>query len=156
MTKQEYQRKYYKDNRQMFLDAAMKSTYGLTRAQYDEMIAAQDNKCKLCGSPGCSGKRQQKLYVDHIEEQGIIKIRGLLCHKCNCALGMLGDNEEGLARALGYVRGQWSFVQGAAGLRGFHEVRRVRARDRRAGRVRKNYSVHPGTSPEGMQPTEST
>lgn len=35
-----------------------------------------------------------------------MKFRGVLCMECNSALGKLGDNEEGLIKALKYIRGE--------------------------------------------------
>lgn len=43
------------------------------------------------------------LAYDHCHKTG--DIRGLLCSPCNRALGALGDSEEGLQRALTYLRG---------------------------------------------------
>ena len=51
--------------------------------------------CDLCG------KSITKLNCDHDHETG--KFRGWLCHRCNIALGMLGDNAVGLRRALQYL-----------------------------------------------------
>lgn len=100
-----YGKDYYAKNRQVLLDAILQSSYNITRAQYNERVQAQGGVCELCKSPGTKGRRETKLYVDHIMVDNTPVIRGLLCHKCNCALGMLGDNEVGLTRALEYVRG---------------------------------------------------
>jgi hypothetical protein len=40
-------------------------------------------------------------HVDHCHETG--KIRGLLCHSCNTGIGKLGDNLEGLQKAVSYL-----------------------------------------------------
>lgn len=99
-----YNRNYYKENRKAFLSYQLKYEYGITDKERDALIEAQGGKCKLCGKPGHNGKREAKLYVDHCHETGAI--RGMLCHKCNGGLGALGDNEEGLLKALAYVRGE--------------------------------------------------
>lgn len=39
--------------------------------------------------------------VDHCHDTG--RVRGMLCHGCNTALGKLGDNVAGLRRALEYL-----------------------------------------------------
>ncbi len=96
-------RAYYAQNRDKFLAYQRKCTYGITQEEWDALFARQDGKCALCGSSGHNGKRTAKLYVDHCHDTG--HIRGLLCHKCNGGLGALGDNEEGLLRALNYIRG---------------------------------------------------
>ena len=55
----------------------------LTQAQVDELTAP--GKCEVCEST-------DRLCIDHSHETG--KPRGLLCHKCNTALGLLGDNVD--------------------------------------------------------------
>lgn len=79
---------------------ALKHEYGLTVEQYDHMLAEQGGVCALCSRP--PGVRL--LAVDHDHDTG--RVRGLLCVRCNTALGSLGDNEEGLLRAVAYLRGK--------------------------------------------------
>lgn len=69
-------------------------SYGLTQEDYDIKLA---NGCELCGA-----KNAGAYHLDHCHETG--KFRGLLCSKCNNGLGMLGDNIEGLQRALLYIQ----------------------------------------------------
>jgi hypothetical protein len=52
--------------------------------------------CELCG-------RAAALHRDHCHETGAF--RGWLCCTCNTAIGKLGDNAQGLERALDYLRG---------------------------------------------------
>lgn len=95
-------REYHWQNRQVVLAkmraADLARIYGISQDQYDEMLATQGGGCALCG------RRPTKnaLSVDHDHESGVV--RGLLCSGCNGALGQLGDNEEGLLRALAYLR----------------------------------------------------
>jgi hypothetical protein len=66
--------------------------YGITLAQYDAMHAVQSGLCKTCGKPETAiikGKLAW-LSVDHNHATGIV--RGLLCAKCNKAVGLLGDS----------------------------------------------------------------
>lgn len=52
--------------------------------------------CECCGKP-C----KRALSLDHCHETG--EFRGWLCRKCNSAIGMLGDNVEGVTLALYYL-----------------------------------------------------
>jgi len=54
--------------------------------------------CELCGGPpnGVGG-----LHLDH--DHDTKKFRGWLCMKCNQGIGLLGDDAEGLRRALAYL-----------------------------------------------------
>lgn len=62
-------------------DRSLKERYGLTQAQYDEIHCRQEGLCKLCQK-----RSSGKLHVDHCHKTG--KIRGLLCFRCNTALGV--------------------------------------------------------------------
>ncbi len=53
------------------------------RDQYDALFNLQKGKCALCGKPYGSQKRQ--LNLDHNHSTGAI--RGILCSRCNAALG---------------------------------------------------------------------
>ena len=78
--------------------AQLKHKYGLTQEHYDALLLEQGGKCALCDKPSTD----PRLNVDHCHESG--RVRGLLCWKHNSALGMLGDDEEGLMRAIQYLR----------------------------------------------------
>ena len=72
--------------------------YGLTPRDYDRLLAAQGNRCEICGTPVEPGKR---LHVDHDHETG--KVRGLLCGNCNRGLGLYKDSPVYLANAITYL-----------------------------------------------------
>jgi len=44
----------------------------------------------------------RKLAVDHCHETGVV--RGLLCFRCNQALGNFGDNLEGINKVVEYLQ----------------------------------------------------
>lgn len=50
-----------------------------------------------------AGHHKLKLVVDHCHKTG--RIRGLLCHNCNRALGLLQDDVGVLRKAIGYLKG---------------------------------------------------
>lgn len=57
----------------------------------------QKGKCAACGK----GSRRT-LNLDHDHKTGII--RGLLCHNCNIALGMVHDNVSTLLKLAFYLK----------------------------------------------------
>ncbi len=76
----------------------LKRSYGLTVDEYDAMLAAQNGVCAVCErspTPGIS------LHVDHDHDSG--SIRGLLCFRCNNALGDLEDDPSLLGAAAHYL-----------------------------------------------------
>jgi hypothetical protein len=71
----------------------LKRKYGITLEQYDEMLAAQGGGCAICGRPP---RDDISLHVDHCHDSS--DVRGLLCFRCNNALGDF-DHDERLVRA---------------------------------------------------------
>ena len=53
------------------------------------------------GSCHCCGRKSDSLHFDH--DHNTEKYRGFLCHFCNTGIGKLGDNIEGVTRALRYL-----------------------------------------------------
>lgn len=72
--------------------------YGLTLDDYDRMQLAQNGVCAICKKPDPN----KRLSVDH--NHMTKQIRGLLCHNCNVALGLLKDNPYVLDNAATYLR----------------------------------------------------
>ncbi|HEY2810532.1 MAG TPA: endonuclease VII domain-containing protein [Rhabdochlamydiaceae bacterium] len=79
------------------------NTYSLTKEEFYNLLDKQNSQCAICGVFFLS-LDQKHLHIDHDHETD--KVRGLLCKNCNIGLGMLGDNEEGISRALQYVKGE--------------------------------------------------
>ncbi len=75
----------------------LKTRYGITQEDYLIMYAEQKGICKICE------KYFEKLVVDHCHTT--LKIRGLLCQKCNAGIGFLTENENALNNAIKYVKG---------------------------------------------------
>jgi hypothetical protein len=71
--------------------------FGITIEQYEEVLAGQEGGCAICGrKPG-----KISLHVDHDHGTGVV--RGLLCFKCNNALGDFADDGDRLIRAVHYL-----------------------------------------------------
>jgi hypothetical protein len=92
-------RKYLKNNPDSRLNTLLKSVYGITLCQYNALLKLQKNKCAICGVD--STKLRRRLDVDHDHNTGTI--RGLLCNRCNQAIGLLGENKKNLTNALRYM-----------------------------------------------------
>jgi hypothetical protein len=70
--------------------------FGLTQAEYDVTLAAQGGGCAICGDEPAEG---QSLHVDHLGDQ----VRGILCVRCNNALGQLKERVDLAHRAADYL-----------------------------------------------------
>ena len=99
-TKEDRQQ-YYRKTRNEHYWRNLRNKYGLSQDEFFGLLDMQEHSCALCKDPFKS-LRQPNLHIDHCHETN--QVRGLLCMKCNVGLGMLGDNVEGLTRALAYVK----------------------------------------------------
>lgn len=79
-------------------------------ASYQRLLERQRYKCAICGALHESNERKDRLCVDHVH--GTDRVRGLLCHRCNTAIGLFRDDRELLRRARIYLtrrgRRRWS------------------------------------------------
>jgi hypothetical protein len=75
--------------------------YGMTHGDYQTMLENQDHKCAVCGIDEKHAENS-RLCVDHNHETG--EVRGLLCKKCNQAIGLLQDNPDFCDAAGRYLR----------------------------------------------------
>ena len=81
---------------------------------------AKENRCKECINKAatlrrrlqknapvkptrceCCHKQHSKLCLDHCHES--LNFRGWICEPCNRGIGQLGDNIEGIVKALNYL-----------------------------------------------------
>lgn len=73
------------------------AAFGLTLADEVELLSQQNNCCPICGI-----RPKRQFDIDHDHETGLF--RGLICHRCNKGLGLLGDTIEGVQNALNYLQ----------------------------------------------------
>ncbi len=79
--------------------------YGISVEQYKEMLAAQNGGCAICSKRNVKhshGKNRQPLVFDHCHKTG--RFRGLLCQRCNRAIGLFGDSVKAIEAVLIYLR----------------------------------------------------
>lgn len=76
--------------------------YGLTPDDYNALLDRQGGVCAICGiAARRAHARDMRLTVDHDHDTS--HVRGLLCHRCNRAIGLLGDDPVLLRRAISYL-----------------------------------------------------
>lgn len=86
------------------------SAYGLSSRDVDDMIARQGGRCAIC----CRvlephrGKGT-RTHIDHDHRTGRkprrgVKVRGILCDRCNKGIGFFADDPPRLERAAQYAR----------------------------------------------------
>ena len=72
----------------------LRKSYGLTEEQAAALLSNQDGLCAIC-------QDAPAVHIDHDHITGAI--RGMLCFRCNAALGQFGDDPETLLRAARYL-----------------------------------------------------
>lgn len=104
----EYAKKYYKENKHRFKkpmdkkylrEYVLKTKYGITLEEYNRMFNEQQGCCAICNTH--QSDLTKALSVDHNHDTG--EVRGLLCNRCNVALGYMNDDAKLLLNASQYL-----------------------------------------------------
>lgn len=73
--------------------------YGISLDYYNELLKQQNYSCLICGRK--HNENNKKLHIDHNHKTN--HVRGLLCFKCNIALGHFNDDIKLLKSAISYM-----------------------------------------------------
>jgi len=92
---------YNAANRAKIVACSRKRQFGLSESDFESMLCIAENKCQICATP-FKDELYKGPYVDHDHKTG--RIRGLLCAKCNKALGLFGDSPAVLSAAATYLQ----------------------------------------------------
>ena len=80
------------------LDRMRRETYGIGNDGVEELLDRQGGTCAICGTDD-SGSREWHVDHDHVS----LKIRGILCSRCNTAIGLMNDDPQRLKGAADYI-----------------------------------------------------
>ena len=96
----EAQKRFYatEKGKRFLMNRNLKKYYGINLETYNAMLTSQNGVCLVCHCTNKSGKR---LFVDH--DHVTKKVRGLLCHSCNAAIGLLREDPALLRLAMEYL-----------------------------------------------------
>lgn len=78
--------------------------YGITPEEYEAMVVEQNGACACCGKPETVLDPKgniRPLSVDHCHQSNAL--RGLLCTRCNTALGYMGEDPDRARALLKYI-----------------------------------------------------
>lgn len=91
-------------------DLAYRGKYGMSLLDIRSIWYEQEGKCRVCSAPlDFPGPNAKKLHVDHDHECCPVQsgckycVRGLLCAKCNIAIGNLDDSIPLLISAIKHL-----------------------------------------------------
>lgn len=75
-------KKFFKRHPEKHREYTIKSRYNMTPEQFDSLLVKQDHRCAICRV-----KPDYILSIDHNHKTD--KVRGLLCQRCNLAIGFI-------------------------------------------------------------------
>lgn len=77
--------------------ALLKHRYGMAPEEFDSLLVQQNGECAVCRSPDPGAS----WHIDHCHETEVV--RGILCQRCNMALGLFADDPIILEQAIKYL-----------------------------------------------------
>jgi hypothetical protein len=85
------------------LDRKLRCLYGISLQEYEDRLEVQAGLCAVCGTPetATTNGHVKRLALDHSHETG--RPRGLLCQRCNHAIGLLREDPAIIDAAKHYV-----------------------------------------------------
>jgi len=81
------------------------SRFGLAPADFELLLKIQGYNCAVCQQP--LKLKQYKFAVDHCHDSD--DVRGILCIRCNTALGSFDDDPDLILRAAEYINNPPAF-----------------------------------------------
>ncbi len=84
-----YRKMYYKPHEKI------RQQLKITQEDYEALVNKSQGACEVCGDT------EGRLCIDHCHDTK--KVRGMLCHNCNTALGLIKDNKETLRSLIQYL-----------------------------------------------------
>ena len=113
--RKEYYTRYHSKERTALveMEQRLRMKFGIGVDDYNAMLENQGYGCAICKtpfggvhmrSPDKEKHKEHRLVVDHCHETG--RIRGLLCRKCNTAIGLFSDDADLLGNAIDYLSGR--------------------------------------------------
>lgn len=110
------QKKYYEEHKEHLLKkgkewrisnadrkkcSGLRKRYGITLAERNDFIAAQNHCCRCCRKRAPENPGRYWWNIDHCHDTG--DILGLVCRRCNTLKGQLGDKKESIATYCGML-----------------------------------------------------
>lgn len=90
-----------RDNPRVIKHRKLKSSYGISLEDFEDMLQSQSNRCAICGFSFDYTRQSKGPHVDHDHKTG--KVRMILCRFCNNLLGYANDDVRILESAITYL-----------------------------------------------------
>lgn len=97
------EKRRYERDATTWRSASLMHKYGLTIEQYEGLVIRQSGLCLVCERPETATRngKVKRLAVDHCHRTG--EVRGLLCSRCNQALGLLKECRRRISNLHAYI-----------------------------------------------------
>jgi len=76
------------------------SRYKMSHEEYDDMMESTGDSCPICNYDFNEGR--YKRNIDHCHDTGYV--RGIICHRCNLAIGALEHDVSIFERAIEWLK----------------------------------------------------
>jgi hypothetical protein len=90
-----------RDNPRVIKHRKLKSSYGISLKEFEDMLESQNDRCAICSFSFDYTSQSKGPHVDHDHETG--KVRMILCRFCNNLLGYANDDVLILESAIAYL-----------------------------------------------------
>jgi DNA-binding transcriptional MerR regulator len=94
----EKQRLYRANNKERLASQHRARKYGMSEDEFHSLLSLQQGRCAICGTINFGGRGYQ---VDHNHQTG--KVRGILCFRCNTAIGFIDESMETVGKIIAYL-----------------------------------------------------
>jgi hypothetical protein len=82
------------------INGDLKYHYDITLENFNTLLEKQGGVCAICKKFEITA-RTKRLVVDHDHKTG--RVRGILCHRCNCGIGYFKDDPSYVRTAADYL-----------------------------------------------------
>lgn len=102
------EKRYRQENPDGYKDSRLRSTFNITLSEYNDLLDKQGGGCAVCRAKPSDQKRSLHVDHDHSCCNGYRScgkcVRGILCTKCNTAMGLANESIETLSSMIDYLR----------------------------------------------------
>jgi hypothetical protein len=86
------------ERQEIYHERDLRRKFGISRADYQALLIAQNGLCGICGKENVTGTR---LAVDH--DHKTWQVRGLLCGPCNMLQHKIEEDPTWMDKAISYL-----------------------------------------------------
>lgn len=94
---------YRESTRTSFAIQQIVRKYNVDKELASELYYKSKETCDSCGTSWLDSRQKFRFHIDHDHNTRLV--RGVLCHCCNTALGLLKEDRKKISSLLSYLKG---------------------------------------------------